>query len=344
MLDPRLGLSTISSWTPTLDPSTTVVVMMTSTIPSPSFDSDPDGLAQSYWLRLLIKISILCGWFSERLRQYARLVQEACSEAAEERRLRSCRPGSRSASLLRSSSVLKPRHPDQPAGFPLFGLLPAELRCQIWEEAMPGPRVLMLELPRCPLLLPYRSAGTVRGFLGHGGRGNVFACRAPPPALLQVNSESRAAALRHYRLGLAPRGHPSPRIYVSLERDVIALGDEVMRSAQGRNLFRLTPDLRRARSVCLSSGEAAGFLAGRQSLVLESVEHLAIVDSALFGCGIVPRVAALDWGYWIRWQVREGNARWGLGGEEYCEEEEEEEEEKEENEKQEEEEEKEIGV
>ncbi|KAK3994764.1 hypothetical protein QBC44DRAFT_39746 [Cladorrhinum sp. PSN332] len=314
MLDPRLGLSTISSWTPTLDPSNTVV-MMTTTVPAPNFSySDDENSSQSYWLRLLIKISILCGWFSERLRQYARLVQEACNEAAEERRLRSSRPDSPSALSLRSWSVLKPHHPKAPTKFTLFRYLPAELRQQIWEEALSGPRVLMLELPKAPFMLPYRSSRTVAGFLGHGGR-NVFACSSPPPTLLHVNAESRAVALKHYRPGLAPRGHPNPRIYVSLERDVIGLSNEVMESAEGRNLFRLTPDLRMAKHVCLASGEAAGFLAGRQSHVLESVKDVAVVDSVLFGSGILPRVCGLDWGYWIRWQCKEGKGRWALGGE-----------------------------
>ncbi|KAK4169153.1 hypothetical protein QBC43DRAFT_85946 [Cladorrhinum sp. PSN259] len=319
MLDPRLGLSTISSWTPTLDPSNTVV-MVTTTVPAPNLPYSGHGnLSQSYWLRLVIKVSILFGWFSERLRQYARLVQEACKEAAEERRLRYSPFSSSAASSLHSSSVLKPHNPKAPTTFTLFRYLPAELRQQIWEEALPGPRVLMLELPKAPLVLPYRSSRTATRFLWHGGR-NVFACSARPPTLLQVNAESRAVALKHYRLGLAPRGHPNPRIYVSLQRDVIGLSNEVMESAEGRNLWRVTPDLRIVKHVCLASGEAATFLAGRQSHVLESVKDIAVVDSLLFGSGILPRVCGLDWEYWIRWQCKEGNGRWVLGGEEYLEE------------------------
>ncbi|KAK4228224.1 hypothetical protein QBC38DRAFT_161529 [Podospora fimiseda] len=320
MFDPRLGLSTISSWTPTLDPSNTVV-MMTTTVPVPHFtyntDNNTADSSPSYWIRLILKISILCGWFSERLRQYARLVQEACNEAAEERRLRSF-----SSPFLHSSSVLKPFHPKTPTSFTLFRYLPAELRQQIWEEALPGARLLMLELPRPSFMLPYRSALTLDGPAGRGGR-NVFSCAARPPALLHVSHEARTMALKHYRLGLVPRGHPNSRIYVSLERDIIGFSNEVMMSAQGRNLIRLTPDLRMARHICLASAGAAEFLAGRQSYVLERVKDVAVVDSGLFGEGILPRVCGLDWGYWVRWQCKEGKAKWVLGGEEYVEVEEE---------------------
>ncbi|KAK4191640.1 hypothetical protein QBC35DRAFT_470665 [Podospora australis] len=333
MFDPLYGLATISSWTPTLDPSTTVITTTTTTFhdspasvfhttPSgtgqPTHDDDTDSLA-SYWLRVLIKISILAGWFSERLRSYARLAQEACAEASEERRLRSL--SSSSSTSLASHSVLKRPAPGAPETFPKFGLLPAELRQQIWTEALPRSRLLLLELPSggassSPAEVFHalrKRSGRARKIKKRGG--NIFTCATPPPTLLHVNHESRLIALKHYRLGLAPRGHPCPKIYVNLQKDVIGLCNEVMESPAGKNLIRLTPDLRLAKNLCLASASSASFLAGRQANVLESVEDIAIVDSALFAVGLTPKIAGLDWGYWIRWQIRQKRARWGMGGE-----------------------------
>lgn len=67
--------------------------------------------------------------------------------------------------------------------------------------------------------------------------------------------------------------------------------------------------------MALSSDMAASFIESRQSKsVLENLQHVAIVDSALWGKGTVPRVAELDWNYWIRWQCAKGAAHWSLGG------------------------------
>lgn len=343
MLDPLYGLSTISSWTPTLDPASTVITTTTYQAATgyggggtgSRFGGGENGSdTASYWLRVLIKISILAGWFSERLRSYARLAQEACAEAAEERRLRTSVSAS---AALACHSVLKRPSPSAPKTFPKFSLLPAELRQQIWREALPRARLLILELPSsssgttgqatsaCQILRNMALAAGAGARRRKRTRSNILSCRTPPPTLLDVNAEARMVALKHFRLGLAPRGHPFPRIYVNLAEDVIGLSNEVMDSPAGKSLLRLTPDLRLAKHLCLAAAGAPCFLAGRQAAVVESVEDVVIVESALFGVGIMPKVAGLDWGYWIRWQCREGRARWSLGGEEYAEDEEEEE-------------------
>lgn len=154
---------------------------------------------------------------------------------------------------------------------------------------------------------------------------HIFSCSAPPPALLAVNSESRALALRHYRLGLAPAGYPgSPRVYVNLARDVVALPDAVMCTYAGRSLLRLTPDLGRVTGLCLPEGGAAervllGTFVGRTVVKRVGARGVCIVRSRLLADGVeVPAVAGRDWGYWVRWMEGEGKVRWvgdGVGEE-----------------------------
>jgi hypothetical protein len=281
---------------------------------SPSTISGGDS--HTYMLQLFIKITILVGWFSSRFRRYTKLVQEAASEAAEERR------------LAREEAALSAT---KPTTFPQFSRLPAELRQQIWEEALPSSRVLMLQLPgssgrmpsvaeclspvlvlRSPFAVSQLSQKKGAPCRSRSNGVNVWTCSAKIPVALHVNSESRAVALRHYRLGLAP-GNSQPRIYVNLKRDVIGLSDELMQSPVGRNLWRLTEDLKGAKSLCLASSSAASFMSMRQPYRLENVKELALVDSTLWAAGIVPRVAQLDFNHWIAWQCKRGSARWGYG-------------------------------
>ncbi|KAK4177481.1 hypothetical protein QBC36DRAFT_236496 [Triangularia setosa] len=356
MFDPLYGLATLSSWTPSLDSSSTTIITTTTTLPErgPPMLASTGSSSDCYWIRVFLKISILCGWFSERIRSYARLCQEACQEHSEERRLWTSKPNNHSDTdsiPLHSSSVLRPLLKGSPVTFPKFRFLPAELRQQIWAEALPKSRIMMLQLPKQTCMsgitgeflhkLSRRRPGRDnrprgRSFDYHGGgegekypwaittnnspnnnprSSNIFTCSTPPPVLLSVCAESRSVALKRFRLGLAPRGHPQPRIYVDLSTDVIGLSNDVMSTPAGKNLIRLTPDLRLARHVCLAGAQAGAFMSSRQALVLDSVESLLVVENGLFGGGMVPRVAGLDWGYWVRWQCREGLARFGFGGE-----------------------------
>ncbi|KAK4453690.1 hypothetical protein QBC34DRAFT_191117 [Podospora aff. communis PSN243] len=263
------------------------------------------GDSHSYMLQMIIKITILVGWFSSRLRRYTRLVQEAANEAAEERR------------LAREEAALSAT---KPTTFPQFSRLPAELRQQIWEEALPSSRLLMLQLPgssgRMPsfaeCLSPVLALRKGASSRSRYNSVNVWTCSASIPVALHVNSESRAVALRYYRLGLAP-GNTQPRIYVNFKRDIIGLSDELMQSPVGRNLWRLTEDLQGAKRLCLASASAASFMSMRQPYGLGNVTELTLVDSMLWAAGIVPRVAQLDFNHWIAWQCKRGSARWGYG-------------------------------
>ncbi|KAK1760646.1 hypothetical protein QBC47DRAFT_11174 [Echria macrotheca] len=261
----------------------------------------------SYILELLIKITILVGWFSRYLKDYTRHLQEASIEEAELRSLIRSRP----------SQTL--------TSFPQFGRLPLEIRQQIWQHALPDSRVLLLRLPGSRAGMPslldcFFPFELVRGLSSiaaqnmatrrRGWGGQVWSCRAPVPPILHVNREARAFALQHYRLGLAP-GYSEPRIYVDFTRDTIGLSDEVMQSPVGRNLWRVTEDVRHVRSLALSTASAASFLGMRQPFGLEGVSELLLVDSVLWSIGILPAVAGRDWSHWARWQCKRGTARWG---------------------------------
>ncbi|KAM7223435.1 hypothetical protein V8F06_001312 [Rhypophila decipiens] len=256
-----------------------------------------------FWLLLLIRLIVLASRFSTRLREYSRLAQESYNEMAEERKLLA----------VTAAAQQKLGEKSAPTTFPQFGQLPPELRQRIWAEALPGPRVLMLQLPKSETLMDE----FISAFAGYGPQeqnNHVWTCSAKIPSILHVNSEARAIALKHYKLGLAPGG-TQPRIYVDLKRDVVGLSNELMDSYSGRNLWRLTEDFKKVRHFALASEMAPGFLESQQSKqMLESAEHVAIVDSLLWARGTVPKVAQLDWAHWIKWQCGKGAAHWNKGG------------------------------
>ncbi|KAM7188317.1 hypothetical protein V8F20_010600 [Naviculisporaceae sp. PSN 640] len=252
-----------------------------------------------FWLQILLRISLFTGWFQTRLQEYSRLIQETDLEATEEKR------------LLASEAAVQDEK--IPTTFPQFSQLPAELRHMIWAEALPSSRVLMLQAPTEPTAVD-RFAAEFKHPDHRRRPSNVWTCTAKIPSILHVNSEARAIALKHYQLGLAP-GCSQPRIYVDLERDIIGVSNDLLRTSVGRNLWRLTDDLKKVRHLALASDMAAWFLESKQTRsVLEKVQHVAIVYSALWGKGTVPKVAQSDWNHWIRWQCAKGTARWSLGG------------------------------
>ncbi|PQE03576.1 hypothetical protein CJF31_00010147 [Rutstroemia sp. NJR-2017a BVV2] len=74
-----------------------------------------------------------------------------------------------------------------PTTFPLFPLLPAELRLQIWSHALPSPRTLKVKIDA------YSSA-----------HAELLGPFAPIPSIMHVCAESRSVGLSIYRLGLGP--------------------------------------------------------------------------------------------------------------------------------------------
>jgi hypothetical protein len=87
------------------------------------------------------------------------------------------------------------------AEFPYFSRLPAEIRCQIWELALPGPRIVKVRsyakaIWRGP---PYFNVQQNRNGKNVGECiYSLFRSPSKPPTILFVNQESRAEARKHY--------------------------------------------------------------------------------------------------------------------------------------------------
>ncbi|CAG8980990.1 hypothetical protein HYALB_00013551 [Hymenoscyphus albidus] len=100
--------------------------------------------------------------------------------------------------------------------FPRFSSLPLEIRFVIWEYVRPAPRYIKLSCRECKSKSKW----------DRDPRGCCFAhplySRAPPPALLHVNSESRAVALKCYSLSFGWVVCGPPKVtYFDWERDGI---------------------------------------------------------------------------------------------------------------------------
>ncbi|KFY27786.1 hypothetical protein V493_03308 [Pseudogymnoascus sp. VKM F-4281 (FW-2241)] len=112
--------------------------------------------------------------------------------------------------------------------FPIFPLLPAEIRLSIWNHSL-LPRTLELHSPRAHYANPHNSSSTF------DSGPPPFQSRSYNPAALSTTLESRTAALRVYNIALplASETHHRPPsdqrrvLYIALDRDtVVLLGDE----------------------------------------------------------------------------------------------------------------------
>ncbi|PMD36902.1 hypothetical protein L207DRAFT_569047 [Hyaloscypha variabilis F] len=121
---------------------------------------------------------------------------------------------------FQSSSISTP-----PTTFPLFTLLPPELRLKIWHLTLPAPRLVPLRYQSSTAPFTPSTPKSHRG------------CTSPAliPITLQINHESRSLALQHYSLSFGlPGGISSPgsrpstlpcKMYFSAERgDVLFFG------------------------------------------------------------------------------------------------------------------------
>jgi hypothetical protein len=110
--------------------------------------------------------------------------------------------------------------------FPLFPKLAPELRDQIWELSLPGPRIIQLHADFDIWSLHLLSCPLQYFTVAHSTYGRQH------PAILSVNRESRNAALRH----LTERFH----CYWNLKTDVPYIGrDKVGSDVALRNLVEL---------------------------------------------------------------------------------------------------------
>lgn len=92
--------------------------------------------------------------------------------------------------------------------FHRFSKLPAELRITIWKLARPGPRVIRVKVH----IVKYHISEHVRGL--------KFTSFTPVPAVLHACKESRAIALKTYKLGMKTHCD-GPRVYVDFTKDTI---------------------------------------------------------------------------------------------------------------------------
>ena len=120
--------------------------------------------------------------------------------------------------------------------FTLFPILPGELRLKIWEFALPGPRVVKIKAPQL-LASGSRQAASALDF--------TSACAVP--ALLHVNAEARAVALRHYELSFATDTFP-PRINFCFERDTLHFPQYVFNNGLPTPFFDAISSSERART------------------------------------------------------------------------------------------------
>ena len=95
-----------------------------------------------------------------------------------------------------------------PASFTLFGRLPAEIRCEIWKFAAPGPRIVAVKF----------------------GRNKAqYQPRIRTPSILRVSQESRHEALKIYRELLLGPGR-NIGCYMDIDRDTVYVKGDLIRS------------------------------------------------------------------------------------------------------------------
>jgi hypothetical protein len=99
--------------------------------------------------------------------------------------------------------------------FTCFPKLPAEIRLKIWKAALPGPRVVRIQLklgPRQPRIDGKKKKPRMSRF--------VASC--PPPIGLRVCRESRIEALKEYEIGFRTKTSPA-QTYVNYDLDTFVL-------------------------------------------------------------------------------------------------------------------------
>lgn len=257
------------------------------------------------WIRLLL---LLSSWLTPLLLPFSPALRETYTEGLQE--------------FTHHSLPASPPPPPTTTTFHHFPLLPPELRLRIWSLALPPPRLLPLRLPRSATAPTNPLAYLLAALTIPSSRPSnhppeqpqphIFTSPVPPPALLAVNAEARAEALRHYQLGLAPDGYAAPRVYVDFARDGVVVSDAVMGTHAGRNLFRMTGDLARVRVVCVPEGGVAEGGLGRG--VVAGLRAVVVVRDGGLGRGVVPAWAASDFWGWVRWVEGRGRAWWIVGG------------------------------
>lgn len=106
--------------------------------------------------------------------------------------------------------------------FTNFPELPSELRCLIWEMALPSSRIILLEHKRTK-----PNPQSLEGALRIDRLG--FRADSIPPSVLFVCKEAHEEASRHYTRAFSnARGTSVPETYFDYKKDVLYLGPEYM--------------------------------------------------------------------------------------------------------------------
>jgi hypothetical protein len=109
-----------------------------------------------------------------------------------------------------SEEIIKPV-----ASFSYFPKLPAEIRLKIWKNALPGPRIIRMELKygaRVPVKAGEKRKPKIAHFVGSRSR----------PVGLQVCRESRIEALKEYELAFPTKTSPA-QTYINFAMDTMVL-------------------------------------------------------------------------------------------------------------------------
>lgn len=111
---------------------------------------------------------------------------------------------------------------DEPRPFTLFSSLPTELRLQIWQRMVPGPRKVCI---RYSLQRVEIGGSNLRGRSRFPPAGSWMSTE-PVPVLLHICQESRQVGLSHYQLAFGSVLHEA-KVYFDFERDCLRFGQPI---------------------------------------------------------------------------------------------------------------------
>lgn len=137
------------------------------------------------------------------------------------------------------------------SSFTKFKELPPELRIKVWQQAMPGPRIIIVESPFTKT--QNQEARSLEDSLSRAPKKDIleptWRTRTEIPTLLHVNAESRHEALKRYQRFLGA-GTAQPRIYIDFSRDTPFFGHAELRPECSK-LWATTKDLGKVRQLAI---------------------------------------------------------------------------------------------
>ncbi|KAK7751266.1 hypothetical protein SLS62_006811 [Diatrype stigma] len=137
------------------------------------------------------------------------------------------------------------------SSFTKFKELPPELRIKIWQQAMPGPRIIIVESPFTKTW--NQMSRSLEDSLSRASTKDILEAtwrtRTKTPTLLHVSAESRHEALKRYQPSLGV-GTAQPRIYIDFRRDTPFFGHAELRPECSK-LWASTKDLENVRQLAI---------------------------------------------------------------------------------------------